>query len=784
MADLEGIDPALLLEKAPAFGAISRAQGATTIQAVNNGLVSQISGGQYPTLPLSNIGGNSQAQFGPGTVPAAQPLDVIPGSRQFEYKVGWNIPSTPWSDRAVSWETLKAVSEVEWLTRKAIEVRKDQIRSLHFDIVAKNRKDAFQARKLQDAAADKIETVKKFFRKPDGRHEFTTWIGTLLEDHLVYDAIALEKRRNFDPDAGPSYIDPDSGEDRHLGELIGLDLIHGPTIKAIIDDSGRKPLPPLPAYQQYLYGIPRATFTAQELIYAVKNHANARGPYGFSAVEQFIFMVNMLLRYWANVAGTYTDGTLPEGIAEAPPNWTTQQIGELNEYWDSLLAGDPRALRKLHFVPGGFKWHQFKDPVFDVHFARLLIDMCAVAFDLTAQEMGFEAQHASGSKTQGKDQQDLVARRGPAPLVKWIFDDILNPILWDDFGMEDFEWVTINTSVDEDPDKAKAIQIDMQSGRKSLDQIILEDGGEPIGVGRIVQMGQIALGEPDLKMISKEGWPAFQQKVAAAMPAPDPSQAHGKPLNMQQGKPGVHMPPSGSGPGSPVNPQTNPEDAPNKLQDNIQNGYRIDTTEEGDGTHHRISLAKSELANFRKKAVKAIKAGKSASVKFETEIVDPEVLGMVKSALTKSATTTEVNKVFSDATKYLEMRDVQQMIEQELEERGIDYSSGLDTNNPEFGKAVSQTQPIFNITNVQPPAQVVIEKTEKLIHNEPRIDVNVPQPIVVAKNIVKVPKTKPSVHVDNKITTPVIEKTTVIEKQPIQSDVTKKIDINLTGFED
>lgn len=658
------------ITKLPAFGQVSAAQGgvATSVQA---GLISQITGGQYPTIPLNNIG--QGAQFGPGAVPHAQPLDVTPGSRQFEYRASWNIPSLPWSERSVSWETLKAVSEVEWLTRKAIEVRKDQLRTLKFDIVPSDRRDAFAARKLQTANQDKIDFVKRAMRKPDGIHEFSSFLGLIAEDHLVYDAVAIEKIRNLDPDAGPSYTDPETGEECHVGQLIALQTVHGPTIKALLDDKGRTPLPPLYAYQQYLYGIPRASFTTYDMIYAVKGLANGRGPYGFSQVEQFIFMVNMLLRYWANVAGTYTDGTLPEGIAEAPPNWTTQQIGELNDYWDSVIAGDPRALRKLHFVPGGFKWHQFKDPVFDLHFARLLIDCAAVAFDLTAQEMGFEAQHAAGSRTSGKEQADLVARRGPRPFVRWIFDNILNPILWDEYGMLDFEWTVINEDSQENPDTANAIKTDLMSGRKSLDQVILEDGGSPIGVGRIVQMGQIALGEPDLKLISTEGWAAFQKKVAGAIPAPDPSQDHGKPLNMQQGKPGVHMPPSGSGPGSPTNVQTEPEKAPNKLQDAAgvpgNQPYNVATTHEADGTHHRISMTKTALTNWRKKSLKSVKRGKSAAVKFETEDIQPELYTMVADELSKCASVLDVNSMFAKAARFVELENIRDEVEREVEER-------------------------------------------------------------------------------------------------------------------
>ena len=549
------------IAKAAAFGTTSMQQGATSVTNID-GLVSQITGPTTPNLQGGLTQGGltpgvgAPGQMGPGAAPMPTPLGSDP--RQFAYRVGYNLPSVPGEGRA-SFALLRDVASVEWLTRKAIEVRKNQIHNLKLDIVAIDRKSQVRMKRTMEKNEELISEVKEFFKRPDGRNTFQSWMAALLEDHLVYDAVAIEKVRNLDPDAGPKHP---TEEGVRLGKLIALQRVDGTTIKPLLDDGGRIPLAPLAAYQQYLYGIPRASFTTQQLIYAVKNVRN-HTPYGFSPVEQFLTLVNIVLRYWAWVGAKYTDGTLPEGIAEAPATWTTAQIAELNEYWDALLAGDPKALRKLHFVPGGFKWHQFKDAMFDDKFSRLLIEMTAIAFDVTPQEMGFTMGGKGGGsltgKSAGESAEELSFRRGPQPTVYWIINEILNPILWEEFGATDLEWTVVDDQKASEEDHAKALDVSVKNATVSLDQAIEENGGEPIGIGRLMVVGNMVLGEEDLKLITDQGWPAFQKKVANAMPQAPAGNPNGKPLTMQQGKPGVSGGHSGSGPGSPTNPQLEPE---------------------------------------------------------------------------------------------------------------------------------------------------------------------------------------------------------------------------------
>jgi hypothetical protein len=667
-----------ILAKRIPFGAISTAAGATVTD--RTGMASTITGAGFGSDNTAT--GAAPSQMGPGMPPMPFPLGSDP--RLNQYRVGWNLPSLPGEGR-VSYQVLHDIASTEWLTRKAIEVRKNQIHNIKLDIVARDRKNRQRSREIMNDNKENIKAAKDFFVKPDGRNYFHDWMSAILEDHLVYDAVAIEKRRNFDPEAGPKH----PTEDFHIGQLTGLELVDGRTMKRLIDDSGRIPLPPLPFVQQYLYGVPRSSFSTQEFIYAPKNVRNET-PYGFSPVEQFLWLTFIVLRYWSWVGAKYSDGTLPEGVAEAPPNWTTAQIAELNHYWDDLLSGDPKALRKLQFVPGGFKWHQFKDAMFDWRFSQLLIEMTSIAFDVTTTEMGFASfggknVQIGGGKSAGETQEDLANRRGPLPLMQWLIDRILNPILWEEFGGDELEWVMAeDLTVSED--RAKALDLSLKGGTVSYDEVIEENGGEPIGLGRFFDLGTtMRLGLKDMQTIQEKGWAGLQAEVANALPKPQAGNPNGKPGQMQQGVLGAAQPHSISGSGSASNPNVEPEQATNAAR-RLQHGGGFTSTtskDENGDTHHVIGIGKTadlfvseedemlkeELRNYEKKALKSVKSGKKAAVKFTSTVIPASLLADLSGSLELAKSVEDVRDTFTKGVRFTAAVKIARAVNMEIAKR-------------------------------------------------------------------------------------------------------------------
>jgi hypothetical protein len=95
--------------------------------------------------------------------------------------------------------------------------------------------------------------------------------------------------------------------------------------------TGRTPLPPDPAYQQVLKGLPAVNYSRDELIYAIRNPRTNR-VYGYSPVEQIIMTVNIAMRRQLSQLQYYTEGNIPEAMIGVPDPWNPDQIRQFQDY--------------------------------------------------------------------------------------------------------------------------------------------------------------------------------------------------------------------------------------------------------------------------------------------------------------------------------------------------------------------------------------------------------------------------------------------------------------------
>ncbi len=218
-------------------------------------LVASVSGYQQRVV----FGGGGV--FSPGT--PINPVSKEP-IRLLDFRVGENTFWTPRGGEAWSFQQLRNLVEPGGfdLARLAIETRKDQIERLDWIV----RPIEAGKRKVTDA---RVDALTKLIRRPDGIRDFATWTRRQLEDLFVIDAPAAEVRRN------------------RGGEIIGFDVVDGATFKLLIDDTGRTPQPPAPAYEQIIKGRPWTLLTTDELIYTPRNQRPSK-IYGFSPIEQVL----------------------------------------------------------------------------------------------------------------------------------------------------------------------------------------------------------------------------------------------------------------------------------------------------------------------------------------------------------------------------------------------------------------------------------------------------------------------------------------------------------------
>jgi hypothetical protein len=300
---------------------------------------------------LSTVG------FGPSEpMRPAAPEEPI---RREDYLVGRNVVFTPRAAeaRAVTYQQMRAMADGYGILRTIIEKRKDELKGLEWDIAP--------ALGYENEDLSKpIEEMRRFWQFPDKDASFDQWLGILVEDLLVCDALCIYLNRN------------------KKGDIISLDTIDGTTIWMLVDDRGRIPDPPEPAYEQNVKNFPRTWWTKDEIIYRPYN-LRSSGLYGFSHVESIILTVNIAFRREIQFLEWFRSSNLPAALVQAPESWTPQQIVEWQTQFDNLLAGNLAARSRLNLVPGGGGVTTFQPLTFDARFDEWLARVCCARFGVS-----------------------------------------------------------------------------------------------------------------------------------------------------------------------------------------------------------------------------------------------------------------------------------------------------------------------------------------------------------------------------------------------------------------
>lgn len=378
----------------------------------------------------------------PEVVPKEQRDSVV--GRQFDFQVGYNLQTRPRSNEAVSFDQMRALADNYDILRLVIETRKDQMEKLQWTIKPKDDKAKPDAR---------CEELTKFFKKPDREHNWTTWLRMLLEDLLVIDAPAIYPR----PTLG--------------GDLYALEPVDGATIKRVLDSYGRTPLPPEPAYQQILKGVPAIDYTRDELIYRPRN-VRTNKVYGFSPVEQIIVTVNIALRRQANQLSYYTEGNVPNLLFQVPKEWNPDQIKQFQTWWDTVTQGESKHYGR--FIPEGADPVEIKQPplkdMYDEWLARV------VCFCFSIEPTPFVAQ-VNRAVAETSRQQSLA--EGLAPLKNWV-NDLIDDVIAERFGFDDLEFCWVDEEVTTPKEKAEITAIYVREKIITPDEARADMGRKPL----------------------------------------------------------------------------------------------------------------------------------------------------------------------------------------------------------------------------------------------------------------------------------------------------------------
>lgn len=572
--------------------------------------------------------------FGPGRPIDPYPINGVrpesgrPEPRRYEFPVSWNVQTT---NRVgfIPWSVLRDAADGVALFRRCIEVRKDHMRGLKWDVVISD--DALETAQraadraerkspaprpptgvgvsgqpaanpaapspsdapalpapgappiapgqdtapaggraavedeLQEKLGPAIAAAKKFLKVPDRGQGLTLerWLGQLLEEVFVLDALAIYPRRTLG------------------GDLFSFEIIDGSTIKPLLDERGGRPLPPEPAYQQILYGFPRGEFVAtvsegddggaqfdgtvypsDDLVY-VRRVDRVWSPYGLSAVEQALEDGAMWLKRRRWMMSEYTEGTSVSGLftTDMVTNFSPEQLLEFEIAFNRLYQGSSGARHEARFLPpgvqpvdaGGVVGSDAIAEKYRPDYDLYMLKLCAMHFDTTLPELGFTDAAAGGLGASGYHEgQENVQMRKRLPIISFV-ESLISGLMHDHFGMPDeleFRFLGLD---DEDEPGAE----DVDAKRQGMGVLTLNE--------RRDQLGRPRFGFPEADMpllVTPRGVEVIEGAAARALPgqmegpeqAPPPTgpSAPGAPGPSSPPKPAAGAAPPGQGQPTPA----------------------------------------------------------------------------------------------------------------------------------------------------------------------------------------------------------------------------------------
>lgn len=302
-----------------------------------------------------------------------------------------------------------------------------------------------------------------FTEKPDGWTPWPIFLSRFLENVLVYDAGSLYLRKEGEAFFGVEYID-------------------GSTLFLIIDRRGQLARPPLPAFNQIIFGTPIAQYTQDEIVYRPRR-PRGWAPYGTSPIEiawPWVILVASLLGF---EIAWYREGNLPEGVAIAPEGLTWEQVAVIESIWNASMT-TPGARRRWRFMPAGYQFQPLKTREFPKDLYEKAREMISLSFGVPLAEMGHMPGFGLGGRGFAEAMQSAFYRMGLGPLQRYIegvFTSILRKV-----GLPytlSLDWPKESI----DPDKVVGRVLEkFRGGLITLNQARSELGLDPIPGGDVL----------------------------------------------------------------------------------------------------------------------------------------------------------------------------------------------------------------------------------------------------------------------------------------------------------
>ena len=517
-----------------------------------------------------------------GAVPRVLKPELWP--RSFDYSTGFNTEFSPRATQSVSFQMMRNLAENCDLVRIALQMRKDQIRGLRWDVTVKPGGDAktLEPRRVK---------IRDFFIRPDPLNDmlFHEWIAAWLEDLLVLDAGCLFMLRD------------------RAGRLIGLPQVDGASIKPVLNASGYCPKPPLPAYVQVIKGQVTIQLTRNDLLYSTYN-PRSNSAYGLPPTEMVITTAHLALKRQLSAITYQTDGSIPDYLIGAPPGWTPDQIKTVEQSLNDYLSGNWAKRHKFKLVPAGMEPHAMKQPDFTTQVDEWLARIIGAAFGV-APHLLLRQRTKQQAETLESQQTDI----GLDPLRRFIGGLLTERVIRDQFGESQLQFTWTSDKEENEALAVSKAKTYIPLGVLGGDEIREDAGRLPLGIPPFIQMPNgvlfltpkvirgIASGE--IEMINQDGGFRVTEPPSGGQP---PSGAA----------------PSGTAPNSPAEGKLASDDSA------------------------KLILVENELAQWRRTALADLKRGKPFR-DFTSHYLSAETIESVRTGLGDCCDESAVKELFA-----------------------------------------------------------------------------------------------------------------------------------------
>lgn len=444
---------------------------------------------QAAPLPRDQFGQSGPfspaAPIQPYGIDPRDPATGRPDPRRSEFAVGVNMQFT--AARMVPFETLRLVAERVDVMRRCVELRKSQMLALDWDIVLTRQSlrrimtdegitsPGKAAKIAREKFAGEMVRLRDWWETPDefNQQAFSTWLGLLLEEQLVTDALAIFPRRQAD------------------GTVRAFEILDGTTIKPLLDHRGSTPMAPNPAYQQMLYGAPRGEFTAtssntadgyttSSLIYRPR-FTRTWTPYGCPNTEQALSAADIYLKRMAWIRNEFTEGTTPDTWLTTPADTAKMDPSNIRAWEAAInaeLAGNDVGRRHLRMLPPGYAPDQMKNfaELYQPDLDEFLIKMICACFDVMPTEIGFAPKGGIGGKGHQEGEANSAQRKAVRPTAVWI-GDLLTEISRIYLGMPaELEFKLLGYEIEDQNAEEEVSDSKTRGGRKTINEDRADQG--------------------------------------------------------------------------------------------------------------------------------------------------------------------------------------------------------------------------------------------------------------------------------------------------------------------